>query len=54
MTDYQMRSDIESVPALIALAPAEGQKFLAFNTSAEREDGAIPRKYRELSRSAWR
>ena len=48
MTDYQMRSDIESVPALIALAPAEGQKFLAFNTSAEREDGAIPRKYREL------
>ena len=48
MTDYQTRSDIESVPALIALAPAEGQKFLAFNTSAEREDGAIPRKYREL------
>ena len=29
MTDYQTRSDIESVPALIALAPAEGQRFNA-------------------------
>jgi AhpD family alkylhydroperoxidase len=48
MTDYQKRADIRTVPALIALAPAEGQKFLAFNTAVEREDGAIPRKYREL------
>ena len=48
MTDYQTRGDIQTVPALLALAPAEGQKFLAFNTAAEREDGAIPRKYREL------
>jgi AhpD family alkylhydroperoxidase len=48
MTDYQTRSDIQAVPTLLALAPDEGQKFLAFNTAAEREDGAIPRKYREL------
>jgi AhpD family alkylhydroperoxidase len=48
MTDYQTRSDIQAVPVLVALAPAEGQTFLAFNTAAERADGAIPRKYREL------
>ena len=48
MTEYQTRSDIQAVPLLLALAPAEGQKFMAFNIAAEREDGAIPRKYREL------
>ena len=48
MTDYQTRSDIQAVPALLALAPVEGQRFMAFNMAAEREDGAIPRKYREL------
>jgi AhpD family alkylhydroperoxidase len=48
MTDYQTRNDIQNVPALIALAPAEGQTFVAFNQAAEREDGTIPRKYREL------
>jgi AhpD family alkylhydroperoxidase len=48
MTEYQTRSDIQSVPTLLALAPAEGQKFMAFNAATEREDGAIPRKYREL------
>jgi AhpD family alkylhydroperoxidase len=48
MMDYQARSDIQTVPALIALAPAEGGTFLAFNTAVEREDGSIPRKYREL------
>jgi AhpD family alkylhydroperoxidase len=48
MTDYQTRNDIQNVPALIALAPAEGQTFVAFNQATERADGAIPRKYREL------
>src|SRR5262249_23535893 len=48
MTDYQPRADIEAVPALIALAPTEGQAFVAFNYAAERGEGAIPRKYREL------
>ncbi len=48
MSDYQKPSDIGLVPELIALAPAEGKAFLAFNHAAERGDGAIPRKYREL------
>jgi AhpD family alkylhydroperoxidase len=48
MTGYQTRHDIAAVPALLALARPEGEQFLAFNEAAEREDGAIPRKYREL------
>ncbi|WP_158813765.1 carboxymuconolactone decarboxylase family protein [Methylocapsa sp. S129] len=48
MTDYQRRSDITAVPTLLALAAREGETFLAFNHAVEREDGAIPRKYREL------
>ena len=48
MSEYQKPSDIGLVPELLALAPAEGKAFLAFNHSAERADGAIPRKYREL------
>ena len=48
MTDYQARRDIAAVPALLALARPEGEQFLAFNAATEREDGAIPRKYREL------
>ena len=39
MTDYQTRGDIQAVPALLALAPAEGQTFMAFNTAAERRTG---------------
>jgi AhpD family alkylhydroperoxidase len=48
MTDYQKRSDIATVPALVALAETEARAFLAFNQATERQDGAIPRKYREL------
>lgn len=48
MTDYQRRSDIATAPSLLALARPEGQAFMAFNHVTEREDGAIPRKYREL------
>jgi AhpD family alkylhydroperoxidase len=48
MSDYQKPSDIGLVPDLLALAPVEGKAFLVFNHSAERGDGAIPRKYREL------
>ena len=48
MSEYQKPSDIGLVPELLGLAPAEGKAFLAFNHSAERGDGAIPRKYREL------
>lgn len=48
MSEYQKPSDIALVPELLALAPTEGKAFLAFNHAAERDDGAIPRKYREL------
>lgn len=48
MSDYQKPSDLGLVPELLALAPTEGKAFLAFNHAAERADGAIPRKYREL------
>lgn len=48
MSDYQKPDDIGRVPELLALAPVEGKAFLAFNHAAERGDGAIPRKYREL------
>ncbi len=48
MTDYQTRDDIETAPRLVALAAPEGRAFMAFNHATEREDGAIPRKYREL------
>jgi len=48
MTDYQTRGDIAAIPALLALAVPEGEQFLAFNRATEREDGAIPRKYRDL------
>ena len=45
---YQHPADLALVPELLALAPAEARTFLAFNHAAERADGAIPRKYREL------
>ncbi len=48
MTDYQKRSDLDGIAGLLALAETEGQRFLAFNQATEREDGAIPRKYRKL------
>ena len=48
MTDYQSRNDIAAAPRLVALAAPEGRAFMAFNHATEREDGAIPRKYREL------
>lgn len=48
MTTYQRRDDIEAAPRLVALAPPEGRAFMAFNTACERDNGAIPRKYREL------
>ena len=41
---YQHPDDLGLVPELVALAPAEGKTFLAFNHAA----GAIPCKYREL------
>ena len=48
MSDYQRRDDLNLVPDLIGLAATEGRAFVAFNHAVEREDGVIPRKYREL------
>ena len=48
MSQYQRREDLTIIPDLLGLAAAEGSAFLAFHHSMEREDGVIPRKYREL------
>ena len=48
MSQYQRREDLTIIPDLLGLAPTEGNAFMAFHHSMEREDGAIPRKYREL------
>lgn len=48
MTDYQRRDDLHAVPTLVALAPIESRAFLDFNHAAERADGVVPKKYREL------
>lgn len=45
---YQSASDMALIPALVAAAKPEAQAFLAFNALLARDDGAIPRKYREL------
>ncbi|MDI1265914.1 MAG: carboxymuconolactone decarboxylase family protein [bacterium] len=48
MSQYQRREDLTIVPELLGLSPQEGNAFMAFHNSMEREDGLIPRKYREL------
>ncbi|HWU62754.1 MAG TPA: carboxymuconolactone decarboxylase family protein [Ensifer sp.] len=48
MSDYQKPQDLLTVPHFAALAPTEAKAFLAFNHACERNDGEIPRKYREL------
>ena len=48
MSEYQRREDLTIIPDLLGLATAEGSAFMAFHHSMEREDGVIPRKYREL------
>ena len=45
---YQEPSDLSLAATLAAAAPAEAKAFLSFNAVAERPDGAIPAKYREL------
>ena len=48
MSQYQRREDLTIIPDLLGLAATEGSAFMAFHHSMEREDGAIPRKYRGL------
>ena len=45
---YQEASDLALAPKLAAASPIEAKAFLALNAAAERTDGAIPAKYREL------
>lgn len=47
-TTYQSPDDLALATALVRLAPPEAQAFLQLKASAERHDGQIPDKYREL------
>ncbi|PQO27910.1 carboxymuconolactone decarboxylase family protein [Blastopirellula marina] len=46
--EYQSPHDRAYTEALINAAPQEAKAFLHMKHTAEREDGAIPIKYREL------
>jgi AhpD family alkylhydroperoxidase len=45
---YQSPEDLAFAAALARLAPPEAQAFLQLKSTAERHDGHIPDKYREL------
>jgi AhpD family alkylhydroperoxidase len=46
MSPYQQ--DLARAPELMRLAPQEARAFVNLKATAERKDGAIPEKYREL------
>lgn len=48
MSEYQRPEDLAYAKELMRLAPREAQAFLGLKASAERADGVIPEKYREL------
>ncbi|MFZ6655335.1 carboxymuconolactone decarboxylase family protein [Undibacterium sp. TJN19] len=48
MSTYQSPADLALAPELVRLAPSEAQAFLALKKAAERHDGQIPDKTREL------
>lgn len=48
MGNYQDPADLAYAKDLLQLAPQEAKAFLGLKTAAERDDGAIPAKYREL------
>lgn len=48
MSGYQRPEDLLLAKDLIQLAPTEAAAFLGLKAAAERTDGAIPEKYREL------
>jgi AhpD family alkylhydroperoxidase len=48
MSHYHDPADLKLIPELKKLAPAEFAGFVALDGVVGREDGAIPRKYREL------
>jgi alkylhydroperoxidase/carboxymuconolactone decarboxylase family protein YurZ len=48
MRSYQSPDDLEYADSLIRFAPKEAAAFFNLKHTAEREDGVIPAKYREL------
>ncbi|WP_435011732.1 carboxymuconolactone decarboxylase family protein [Tundrisphaera lichenicola] len=48
MADYQKPEDLAYAESLIKYAPKESAAFFNLKYTAEREDGVIPAKYREL------
>ncbi len=48
MSQYQASSDLQLIPELMRLAPAEAKAFVAFDHAAKRADGRIPPKLREM------
>ncbi len=48
MSHYHDADDLKMLPELKKLAPEEFKGFVALDAIVGREDGAIPRKYREL------
>src|SRR5262249_14290654 len=48
MSHYHDPDDLKLLPELKKLAPEEFKGFVALDSIIGREDGAIPRKYREL------
>ncbi len=48
MTEYQTPKDRDYTDTLLGSAPKEGAAFMHLKHEAERTDGVIPVKYREL------
>ncbi|EHL28958.1 carboxymuconolactone decarboxylase family protein [Legionella drancourtii] len=48
MADYHEHADLARLKELFTLAKPEADGYLALNKAFNREDGAIPKKYREL------
>jgi len=48
MADYHEHADLHLLKDLFALAKLESEGYLALNKAFSREDGVIPKKYREL------
>lgn len=48
MSEYTRQEDLHLAKDLTQLAPKEAQAFFHLKATAERADGKIPQKYREL------
>jgi len=48
MSTYQDPQDLQLAASLVQLAPREAQAFLQLKSAAERKDGQIPDKVREM------